>query len=46
MSPELVSLLADHVLPLGARLKCVLGTDLGHYSPTAMSRMLRGSSGG
>ena len=31
---------ADHVLPLGARLKCVLGTDLGHYNPTAMSQML------
>ena len=31
---------ADHVLPLGAKLKCVLGTDLGHYNPTAMSQML------
>ena len=31
---------ADHVLPLGARLKCVLGTDLGHYNPTSMSQML------
>jgi hypothetical protein len=31
---------ADHILPLRAKLKAVLGTDLGHYNPTPMSRVL------